>query len=196
MFESTRDCPFAHSKPPPDTLQSWDLQNSNFASDCMAERLGLTTALLRVACEDRMILRSKHARERSEALEREKEAKLQRPYESPTESPHCVPTEESAPSEREIKAAEAARQRLYGGGKAGDAEVSRFSGTLRIIAAVCNTYVSEEFVGERAFGRQTWSSSVPRVRSRRSPVDCCSRLKANILLWCCGSLPIPTLLLM
>jgi len=87
----------------------------------MAERLGLTTALLRVACEDRMILRSKHARERSEALEREKEAKQHRPYESPTESPHCVTTEESVPSEREIKAAVAARERLYGG-KAGDAD--------------------------------------------------------------------------
>ena len=109
----------------------------------MAERLGLTTALLRVACEDRMILRSKHARERSEALEREKEAKQHRPYESPTESPHCVPKEENVPSEREIKAAEAARQRLYGGGKAGDAEVSRYSGTPLIIDTSCIVIVFE-----------------------------------------------------
>jgi len=87
---------------------------------CMVEKLGLTTALLRVACEERMILRSKTARGRTEPVP-EKEAKQHRPYESPTESPHCIPMEEPGPSEREIKAAVAARERLYGS-KAGDAD--------------------------------------------------------------------------
>jgi hypothetical protein len=87
---------------------------------CMVEKLELTTAFLRVACEERMILRSKHARGRSEAIP-EKEAKQHRPYESPTESPHCVPMEETGPSERDIKAAVAARERLYGS-KAKDAD--------------------------------------------------------------------------
>lgn len=72
----------------------------------------VAAAKLRIACDTNMSLQGKHARANSESPP-EKEAKQHRLYESPSDSPQCEP-KVPPPTLREVKAAEAARERLYG----------------------------------------------------------------------------------
>ena len=75
--------------------------------------VGLAPALLRAACEIRMTTGEKHSRGTS-GSPTEKEAKQAKPSNSPTQEAENQKAEEPKPSEREIKAALAARERLYG----------------------------------------------------------------------------------
>lgn len=74
---------------------------------------GLAPALLRAACEIRMTTGEKHSRGNS-GSPTEKEAKQAKPSDSPTHKVDVDKLDEAKPSEREIKAALAARERLYG----------------------------------------------------------------------------------
>ena len=79
----------------------------------MLVAVGLAPALLRVACEIRMSTGGKHSRGTS-GSPTEKEAKQAKPSDSPTHESEAHQAQEEKPSEREIKAALAARERLYG----------------------------------------------------------------------------------
>ena len=97
--------------------------------------LGLAPALLRAACEIRMTTGEKHSRGAS-GSPTEKEAKQAKPSASPANEAAGQHAEETEPkpSEREIKAALAARERLYGE-KAGqkESEVTVFT----VLDVVC-----------------------------------------------------------
>lgn len=111
-------------------VSSFGLDESKPWHSLMHRRdLRLAVARLRAACEDRMIQQGKHSRGQSDSPP-EKQAKQQRPYQSPCDSPHKTSAEfeQPQPSEREIAAANAARERLYSnkGGESG-ADVRPFN---------------------------------------------------------------------
>ena len=88
-------------------------QNLKVATRRMYVAVGLAPALLRAACEIRMTTGEKHSRGTS-GSPTEKEAKQAKPSDSPTHEAENNQPEEAKPSDREIKAALAARERLYG----------------------------------------------------------------------------------
>lgn len=79
----------------------------------MFAAVGLSSALLRAACEDRMRIGEKHSRGASNSPT-EKDAKQPKASDSPIEGQEEKEKQAEGPTQREIKAALAARERLYG----------------------------------------------------------------------------------